>query len=54
LVDYLRYHGKEIIGVSTKNVCALDFKNAVDKFIDLKDIKDSIKLNKPRIKQGLL
>lgn len=54
LVDYLRLHGKEIIGVSTQNVCALDFKNAVDKFIDLKDIIESITLNKPRIKQGLL
>lgn len=53
LVDYLRFHGKEVIGVSTKNVCSLDFKNSVDKFIDLNDIKDSIKLNKPHIKQGL-
>lgn len=44
LVEYLRLLGKQIYCVSTMRVSAIELRNTVDKFIDLEDIKDIIKL----------
>lgn len=44
LVEYLRSLGKKVYCVSTIRVSAIDFRNIVDKFINLENIKDKIKL----------
>jgi len=44
VIDYLRQQGKRIIGISSKEEAAsVELVNAVDKFIDLDEIKKEIK-----------
>lgn len=47
IVEFLRYSGKEVYAVSTGEPSSIDLKNIVDKYIDLKEIKNKIKYKKP-------
>lgn len=50
LAKYLRFTGKKIKCISTMGSCNMDFINIVDEFIDLKDIIDDVKSNRPYYK----
>ncbi len=47
LINVLRNFGKEVVCVSTRESASIELVNAVDKYIDLKDILPMIRLQEP-------